>query len=234
MSSVWFTIRGERPDRPIFQRQPQHVKTTLLALIAAAACTAGGRQSPAVLPQPAPAANPSYTAADVHFMSGMITHHAQAVLIAGWAESHGASPAVHTLCERIVVSQNDEIALMQRWLRERHEAAPDPDPRGGGHGGHTMSGMAQPMLMPGMLTAEQLAQLDSARGFAFDRLFLKLMIQHHQGAITMVNQLFGSPGGGEQETVFRFASDVYADQTTEIDRMQKMLATLLFLPPSQE
>jgi len=89
-----------------------------------------------------------------------------------------------------------------------------------------MPGMDQPMLMPGMLTPPQMAQLDSARGPEFDRLFLTYMIQHHQGAILMVNQLFGSPGGGEEEIVFRFASDVYADQTTEIDRMSRMLLAL--------
>src|SRR6184192_4252313 len=87
------------------------------------------------------------------------------------------------------------------------------------------------MLMPGMLTAEQLAQLDRARGPEFDRLFLTFMIQHHQGAITMVNQLFGSQGGGEQETVFRFASDVFADQSTEIDRMNRMLEAFHRSPP---
>jgi uncharacterized protein (DUF305 family) len=90
-----------------------------------------------------------------------------------------------------------------------------------------MPGMDTTMMMPGMLTAPQLAQLDSARGSDFDRLFLTFMIQHHRGAITMVNQLFGE-GSGEEVVVFKFASDVYADQTTEIDRMQRMLATLLF------
>src|SRR5206468_4274981 len=93
-----------------------------------------------------------YSAADVHFMAGMIVHHAQAVLIAGWAPAHGASPALRALCERIVVGQRDEIAVMQRWLRERHELVPDVDPRG-----HTMPGMDHPMLMPGMLTSVQLA-----------------------------------------------------------------------------
>jgi uncharacterized protein (DUF305 family) len=88
-------------------------------------------------------------------------------------------------------------------------------------------------MMPGMLSAEQLAQLDRARGPEFDRLFLRFMIQHHQGAVTMVDQLFGSQGAGEEETVFRIASDIYADQTTEIDRMQKMLAALLFESGSQ-
>ncbi len=168
-----------------------------------------------------------YTAADVHFMSGMIYHHAQAVLIAGWAPTHGASPSLRALCERIVVGQSDEIALMQRWLRDRHEQVPDVSAP---H--HMMPGMDQTIMMPGMLTADQLAQLDGARGPEFDRLFLTFMIQHHKGALTMVNQLFGQ-GAGEQETVYRFAAGVSADQTTEIDRMQKMLATLLFGGPGQ-
>src|SRR6266705_1635208 len=163
----------------------------------------------------------NYTPADVHFVAGMIGHHAQAIQMAGWAPSHGASPSVQVLCERIVVAQNDEIVFAQRWLREHGEYVPPADPRG-----RIMQGMDHPMLMPGMLTPEQMAQLDSARGPAFDRLFLTFMIQHHQGAILMVNQLFGSPGGGEEEIVFRFASDVYADQTTEIDRMSRMLLAL--------
>jgi uncharacterized protein (DUF305 family) len=162
-----------------------------------------------------------YVAADVAFMSGMIHHHAQAVLMAGWAPSHGASQAIRALCERIVVGQRDEIALMQRWLRDRHETVPDGD---ASH--DMMPGMDPSSMMPGMLTADQLAQLDRARGPEFDRLFLTFMIQHHQGAIVMVDKLFGSQGAGEEEIVFRFASDVYADQTTEIDRMQKMLAVL--------
>lgn len=162
-----------------------------------------------------------HTAADVHFMSGMIHHHAQAVLIARWAPTHGASAELQRLAERIVVGQNDEIALMQNWLRDRGEPVPDGTP---GPMKMKMDGMEHEMLMPGMLTADQLAQLDRARGAEFDRLFLRFMIQHHEGAITMVNELFGSPGAGQDEVVFRFASDVYADQTTEIDRMEKMLA----------
>jgi uncharacterized protein (DUF305 family) len=177
----------------------------------------------------APANTPrrDYTAADVRFMSGMIYHHAQAVLIAGWAPTHDASPSLRALCERIVVGQRDEIALMQRWLQDRHEAVPDPNTP------HAMMPEMDPAtMMPGMLTGGQLAQLDRARGPEFDRLFLTFMIQHHQGAITMVNQLFGQ-GAGEQEKVFRFASDVFADQTTEIARMQKMLAALLFRTTGQ-
>jgi uncharacterized protein (DUF305 family) len=162
-------------------------------------------------------------AADVHFMSGMIPHHAQAVLIAGWAPTHGARSDVRVLCERIVVAQRDEIALMQTWLRDRGQTVPDAKAT---RMKMMMDGMEHDMLMPGMLTDEQLAQLDKARGSEFDRLFLAAMIRHHQGAITMVDQLFSASGAGQDEVVFRFASDVYADQTTEIERMQKMLATI--------
>ena len=166
----------------------------------------------------AAAQRPPYTAADVQFLAGMIDHHAQAVLIAGWAPSHDASASVRGLCERIVVGQRDEIAFMQRWLGERHETVPPGDPRG-----HVMPGMPQPMLMPGMLTPGQLAQLDSARGPEFDRLFLTFMVQHHRGAVTMVGQLLGAQGAAQDGQVFRFANDVFADQTTEIARMTRML-----------
>jgi uncharacterized protein (DUF305 family) len=203
------------------------MKRSLWVIVAALAASApaAGQASAAPVAR-ADTGRTGYTAADVYFMSGMIHHHAQAVLMAGWAPTHGASSSVQTLCARIVVAQRDEIALMQRWLRDRHETVPDGDASM-----DMMPGMEH-VMMPGMLTAEQLAQLDSARGPEFDRRFLRFMIMHHQGAITMVNQLFGSQGGGEEETVFRFASDVYADQTTEIDRMQKMLAALLFAVPS--
>jgi uncharacterized protein (DUF305 family) len=163
-----------------------------------------------------------YTEADVQFMSHMIAHHAQAVLIAGWAPSHNASPSLKALCERIVVGQKDEIAFMQNWLRDRHQDVPSGDPS---HP-HTMPGMNHPMLMPGMLTAEQLGELDHVSGVEFDRLFLKDMIQHHQGALTMVQQLFGTPGAAQDDLVFKFASDMNADQTIEINRMNSMLATL--------
>ena len=197
------------------------VAPLLVALTLAAGGTATGASAQASAPDPGQ--HPFYTAADAAFMTGMIGHHAQAVLIAGWAPSHGASPTVRALCERIVVGQQDEITLMKRWLRDRHEPVPDAD---ASHG--MMPGMDQAMMpmMPGMLTAEQLVQLDQAGGTDFDRMFLTLMIQHHKGAIVMVDQLFGSQGAGEEERVFRFASDVYADQTTEIDRMQKMIAAL--------
>jgi len=173
-------------------------------------------------PPPAPKLQP-YVEADVQFMAGMIPHHAQAVLIAGWAPSHGARPDLKILCERIVVAQRDEIAMMQGWLRDRGQKVPEATNT---KMRMTMNGMEHDMLMPGMLTDEQLAELDKARGETFDRLFLNAMIRHHQGAITMVDQLFASYGAGQDDVIFRFASDVVADQSTEIERMQKMLATV--------
>jgi len=216
----------------ISYRMPQRA-ISALALIATTACATATQQSPSSsVPSPftaeqarADSVRSAYTAADVHFMTGMIHHHAQAVLIAGWAPTHDASQSLRALCERIVVGQRDEIALATHWLQQRHETVPDAS-----H--DMMPGMDHSMMMPGMLTAEQLGQLHGARGAEFDRLFLTFMIQHHRGAITMVNELFASQGGGEEEIMYRFASDVFADQTTEIDRMQKMLAALLFQGPS--
>ncbi len=189
----------------------------VLALIVVVACSTATPQAP-----PATVDQAGVSAADVHFMIGMIHHHAQAVLMAGWAPSHDASPALRALCERIVVGQRDEIELMQRWLRERHQTVPDADVSSG----HAMPGMDHSMLMPGMLTPEQLAQLDGARGPAFDRLFLTFMIQHHRGALAMVRALVDTPGAARDGPLFQIASDVSADQTTEIDRMTRMLAAL--------
>jgi uncharacterized protein (DUF305 family) len=167
-----------------------------------------------------------YTEADVYFMSGMIHHHAQAIVMAGWAPTHGASHQVQTLSARIINAQQDEIATMQRWLSARQQPVPEATPTGMMM---NMGGMEHEMLMPGMLSDAQMHQLDQARGTEFDRLFLTFMIQHHRGAITMVDQLFGSYGAGQDETVFKFASDVNVDQSTEIVRMQQMLAAL---PPA--
>ncbi len=161
-----------------------------------------------------------FSAADVQFMTGMIPHHAQAVLMAGWATSHGASPAVRILCQRIAVAQRDEIAFMQRWLRERNQPVP------AGDASHHMGAGADHALMPGMLTPEQLMQLDAARGPEFDRLFLIYMIQHHEGALTMVDQLFASHGAAQDDDVYKLAADIHADQVTEIERMQAMLAAM--------
>ena len=194
--------------------------TRFIPLLLAAVCIqSAGAQAPRDSAR-------DYTAADVRFMSGMIYHHAQAVMIAGWAPSHDAGPALRTLCERIVAGQTDEINLLSRWLADRHEPVPHPEPE------HMMmAGMDATHMMPGMLTAEQLEQLDRARGPDFDHLFLRLMIQHHEGAITMVNELFAA-SGGEEEPVYKMATGVFADQTTEIERMQRMLAADIFASPS--
>ena len=164
-----------------------------------------------------------YTAADIEFMSGMIMHHAQAVKMAGWAESHGASRALQIFCGRIATGQTAEIGLMQQWLRERNQPVPEPDARGMKM---DMPGMDHYTLMPGMLTEGQMKELDAARGAEFDRLFLMYMMQHHRGALTMVDKLFNTPGAAQDEIVFKFANDVQADQNTEIDRMQQMLDAL--------
>lgn len=216
--------------------KPQTHRSLATALLAVALTACGGaaqvgqpRPVPAgqdhgthALPQADPTGGHPWTEADVRFMTQMIGHHAQAVEMARLAPTHGASPQVRTLAARIIGSQEDEIATMRQWLRDRGQ----PDP--GEHAHHDHGAM-----MPGMLTPEQMAQLDRARGEEFDRLFLALMIQHHRGAVQMVSQLFGSYGAGQDETVFKFASDVNVDQETEIARMQRMLEALLFAGSSQ-
>jgi uncharacterized protein (DUF305 family) len=209
--------------------RPRALSAALLAL-ALAGCSSASRQASAsaTSPRPVASAGPQtggyrFNAADVHFMSGMIPHHAQAVLIAGWAPSHGASPELQRLCERIVVGQRDEIGLMQNWLKERAQPVPAADAT---HLTMDMGGMKHDMLMPGMLNEQELKQLDAARGKEFDRLFLQAMIKHHQGAVSMVDDLEAADGSRQDEVVFRFSSDVYADQTTEIRRMQLMLAAI--------
>jgi len=211
--------------------------TAALAVAATSACSTAtqqagttppstARDSAAIAQARADSVRYPYTAADVRFMSNMIAHHAQAIDIARWAPTHGASSSLQILAERVINAQKDEIALMQRWLRERQ--LPVPEARAT----MTMGGTEHVHQMPGMLTAEQLAQLDAARGKEFDRLFLQLMIQHHQGAVAMVQELVSSQGAALDETVFKLASDINADQATEIDRMQQMLAVLLFGPQS--
>jgi uncharacterized protein (DUF305 family) len=197
---------------------------SLLAVTLAAAPVVA--QTSTMTPTPARDTARDYTPADVAFMSGMIYHHAQALLMAGWAPSHGASADVQILCSRIVAGQKDEIKIMSTWLADRHEPVPHPEPE------HmNMPGMGDAHMMPGMLTLDQLAQLERARGAQFDELFLRFMIQHHEGAITMVNELFGR-GAGEENPVYKIASGVFADQTTEIERMQRMLADKLFPVPA--
>jgi len=166
-----------------------------------------------------------YAEADVRFVQGMIAHHAQALDMTALAAERAQSDAVRMLARRIEISQADEIALMQRWLADRGEDVPQVDgpDHHHGHHGHAHHGHDHHELMPGMLTPEQLADLATAEGEAFDRLFLELMIFHHEGALIMVDELFYSEGGGQNTTVFRFASHVDADQRTEIARMRAML-----------
>ena len=140
-------------------------------------------------------------------------------------ESVGVRKDVGILCERIVVGQRDEIELMRNWLIDR--GVPAPDATSTRHKMKmVMNGVVteHEMLMPGMLTDEEMAALDKARGPEFDRLFLLGMIKHHQGAIDMVDVLFKSYGAAQDDTVFKFATDVHADQSIEIEVMKEMLA----------
>jgi uncharacterized protein (DUF305 family) len=219
------------------------VKTLRVALIiAVAACTQPSvRSSPASAPPAVQSVSRAesdraaaarartdssrrpYTPADIHFVSGMIGHHAQAIAMSQWAESHGASATIRTLAGRIINAQRDDITLMQNWLRDRNQPVPEADPRGMKM---DMGGMTHYMAMPGMLTEEQMKQLDAARGTDFDRLFLTFMTQHHRGAVEMVKELLATPGAANDETVWKLAADVNVDQTTEINRMQQMLALI--------
>ena len=158
---------------------------------------------------------PPHTEADLHFMRGMIPHHAQALEMVELLRDRTSNPLLRRLALRIEISQKDEIAMMRRWLRDRDEEAPD----GMAHHGHGMMGQ----LMPGMLTPEQMRQLEAARDAEFDRLFLEFMIVHHEGALVMVKELFASPGAGQGSAIYHFASDVEADQEMEIRRMRALL-----------
>lgn len=185
-----------------------------------------------------------FTEADVEFVTGMIGHHAQALIMSDLAPTNGASPQVQTLAARIINAQKDEIALMQQWLRDRGQPVPMvridglnltiemSAPEGqmdhnehnehNEHAGHDMHA-GEAHMMPGMLTQEQLEELAAAFGPEFDRLFLTGMIAHHGGAVTMVTDLFAVDGTGQDEAVFKLASDVQVDQLTEIARMELML-----------
>jgi uncharacterized protein (DUF305 family) len=204
-----------------------------LALIAPGRLTS--QSSPPVTTTPAAMARARadsirrpYTKADIDFVSGMIHHHAQAILMAKMAPTHGAAPSVRTLTARIINAQQDEIRIMQQWLIDRGLPVPTPNPYGMPM---DMAGMQHEMLMPGMLTRDQLAQLDSARGPQFDLLFLKGMVQHHSGAVGMVKTLFGSQGAGQDEIIFKVATDINVDQSTEIARMNRMLLAIAFGEP---
>lgn len=183
------------------------VRTALVAaLLAATAAPARAQANPA----------------DVAFMQGMITHHGQAIAMAALIPSRTTRREIQLLGERITVSQRDEIALMQHWLERHNASVPDAS----GQSQHAGMNMAGDTLMPGMLTPAKMSQLAAARGEAFDTLFLRGMIRHHGGALTMVARLFASQGAAQDPEVFRFASDVDADQRAEIARMQQLLDKL--------
>jgi uncharacterized protein (DUF305 family) len=154
---------------------------------------------------------PGHTEADAAFVVNMIPHHQQALAMTALVEERTASRQVPKLAERIEVSQTDEIVQLEGWLTERGESLPD------GHSHHHGE------LMPGMLTEEELAHLETAQGRRFDRLFLNYMIRHHQGAVLMVGQLLAG-GGGQETEVFQLAQHIESDQLVEISRMKRMLA----------
>ena len=213
---------------------------SLSSVVAVGACATStpqgdpgtGTSPAAVAPTRVDDARAAYTPADVQFMQGMIHHHAQALAMAALVPERTTRTALRTLAARIDVSQRDEIAMMQRWLRERGQTVPDPDSMSAMHQHHA-AGHDMPMAsadtapMPGMLTAAQLRQLEQARGTEFDRLFLSFMIQHHEGAVEMVKRLFATPGAGQDNDVFRIASDINVDQITEIERMRSLLTQII-------
>ncbi len=153
-----------------------------------------------------------YTGADIKFMQGMIGHHAQALEMVALLQTRTLSPDMKKMAQRIQISQADEIKMMQSWLARHGQQVPT------GKEHHTHGGM----LMPGMLTDDEMKRLASEKGNAFDKLFLESMIRHHQGALTMVKELFATPGAGQDSDIFAFASDVEADQSAEIARMAAM------------
>lgn len=229
------------------------LKSALVASIVAVGCApAPARVSPPVsapAPAPAPDASANADAPDVEFLHHMIPHHAQALVMTALVPGRAARPEIGLIAERIAVSQRDEIALMQSWLRAHGHSVPAADTtlpaasadaevahgaaaHDAAHPGHAAPATSH-SAMPGMLTPAQLRSLAAARGPAFDRLFLELMIRHHEGAITMVQDLFAQ-GGGQDSQVFAIASEVESDQRMEIARMQALLATLPSIPPRPE
>jgi len=200
-----------------------HAAGAIVALLAVLQACAGGGGARAPASPPASTAElealyearvdsalTRYTEADAAFMAGMIDHHAQALEMAALAPSRAADARVRTLAARITTGQEAEIGLMTQWLAERGLSKADE---------HRHD-------MPGMLTPAQMTELEAATGRGFDRLFLVDMIRHHQGAITMVDQLFAVPGAAQDASTFRIASGVQVDQRAEIARMESMLEAL--------
>ena len=196
----------------------------------------------------------NFNQADVDFMVGMIGHHSQALIMSRLAPENGASRSVQVLASRIINAQSDEIAFMQRWLRDRGQPVPivhidginmtiemeqpESDGEHSEHGDHDMDYemnhdmehgaemMHDHSDMPGMLTQQQLENLAAARGKEFDRLFLTYMIEHHGGAVIMVEELFAADGAASDTASFELASGINAEQVTEIERMKLMLENI--------
>lgn len=204
----------------------------LLTLATAAACATASSSSPPAVQILQPGApgqetktigvaaatdlsKVQFTAADTTFMQGMIGHHAQAVEMVALIPTRTQNQYMKMLGQRIDISQADEMNMMRKWLEARGQAIPGP------HAHHEPGGM-----MPGMLTDAEMTALAAATSVEFDRLFLIGMIKHHMGAITMVDELFKTPGAGQDGEIFAFASDVDSDQRMEIDRMGALLKEL--------
>jgi uncharacterized protein (DUF305 family) len=158
---------------------------------------------------------PEHTRADVLFVQGMIHHHAQGVEMTRYVPNRGAGRDIRLLAGRMRLTQQSEIELMTRWLRDRREEVPGAGEHAHGHGGE---------LMPGMLTEPELARLEAAQGRRFNRLFLTFMIRHHQGALTMIDELHDAKGGAEPE-VDNMVRHIDADQSIEIARMRDLLVS---------
>lgn len=209
--------------------------TALMALFSLPICAQQADRSTPVVVQPGAPGQPTRTlpattratlpprsTADVQFMQGMIMHHAQAVEMTVLIESHTTNKDLRTLGARISHSQSDEINFMRRWLAARGEPLSPPMPDMPGMD-KSMDMSQHQMLMPGMLTAKQMDALRKAKGDEFDRLFLTGMIQHHNGALIMVKDLFDTAGAGQDAELFNFTTDVDSGQRAEIRIMQTML-----------
>lgn len=183
--------------------------------------------SPAAAPSPAPAAATAPAAdPDARFMQEMIGHHGQALVMAALIPARTSRQDLRSLGERIIVSQRDEIAAMQQWLRDHGHAAPAAATDHGAHGAQGAHGAGghEGHTMPGMLTQAELDRLAASTGVAFERLFLEYMIRHHEGAIAMVRQLLAT--GARRSDVYHLANEIQSDQQMEIDRMRRLLAAL--------
>jgi uncharacterized protein (DUF305 family) len=212
-------------DRAHRERKVRLILAAALA-VAAAACHRAGEAPPLVQPgapgqpnrvlraqQAADLSQIPHTAAEIEFMQQMVGHHAQALEMTALVPARSSREDMLLLGKRIEISQADEIQMMTEWLTMRGLPAPDP------HAHHAPGAQ----LMPGMLTPEEMQRLSDAKGAEFDRLFLELMIKHHEGAVTMVENLFATAGAGQQSDTYAFATEVDTDQRMEIDRMSAML-----------